>query len=103
MEATIVKIVLFLTSLSFFGVLLAPVFTFITIESLGWFSGATIAVAGVCVVATGIPCAAAIAIYTAVTFLTTYFSSVFSWITTLILTPISIILVLYIAKVARAH
>jgi hypothetical protein len=108
-DLAIVKgIVLFLSSLGFLvGIftLAIPSFTFITIQSLAWFTGGTIAVTAACVVATGLPCAAAIAIYAAITAVSTYFtaSTSYTWISTLIFTPLSIILIIFISKLARGQ
>ena len=101
--AIVSSIIVFLTVLSFIDLLMPIAWQFITIQSLSWYSVETIAVAGTCVVSTGLPCAAALVIYTAASFLTTYFSTATSWITALILTPLSVILIIFIAKLARGQ
>lgn len=106
--AIVSKIVIYLSVLGFIAgvfTLASPTFAFITIQSLAWFTGGTIAVTAACVVATGLPCAAAIAIYAAITAVSTYFtaSTSYTWISTLIFTPLSIILIIFIAKLARGQ
>jgi len=103
-DLTIVSsIVIFLTCLAFLNLLLPVAYQFVSITSLTWLSGATVAVGGVCVVATGLPCAAAMAIYFGATFLIAYFTSTgyAQPIMTMIFSVISIILIIFMARLAR--
>jgi hypothetical protein len=113
--AIISRIIIFLSSLSTVSLMIQAVsgVAFISIGALGWFSTTTAITAGVCVLATGIPCALALGLSSALSFLSIIVdvpiisslvnSSAFPLVTTLILTPISLILTIFIAKLARGN
>lgn len=107
------KIIIFLSSLSFIDLLLPTAFQFISILGLTVFGLSTAGVAGFCVVATGIPCAIALGVSVGLNFAVSSgilnqfgFSMVansYQWIGALILTPISVILSIFISKLARGN
>lgn len=106
--AIISRIVIFMSSLGFLNFLLPTAFQFITIISLTWLTGGAIAVAVACATAAGIACAVGVGLYTVGTFLSTYFTlsgagSSMTWISAIILTPISLIIMIFIAKLARGN
>jgi len=107
--AIVSSIVIFLTCLTFLNLLLPVAWQFISMTSLTIFGLSTIGVAGFCVVATGIPCAIALGVSVGAQFIAPTFlealglttTTVYTWINTLILIPISIILSIFIARLAR--
>jgi len=117
-EITVIgKIIFFLTVAAFISLMLPVQAQFISVGNLAVFGASTAITAGICVVTTGIPCAIALGVSGLSTVLGSLLTgldladvpifeqlvntSPYSWIGTLILTPISIILTLYIAHVAR--
>jgi hypothetical protein len=101
--AIVSNIIIFLSSLSFINFILPVAWQFVTIQSLAWFTGGTILVAGACVIITGGACIAALVGYSLVTLAITYFTTTFTWVSTLIFTPLSAILIIFIAKLARGQ
>jgi hypothetical protein len=105
--AIVTRIIIFLSSFSFLSILITQVtdIVFVSIASLAWFTGGTITIAGACVVATGLPCAGALAIYALITLAITYFTTGtgFTWISTLIFIPLTAILIIFIARMGRGN
>jgi hypothetical protein len=109
-DLTIVSsIVIFLTCLTFLNLLLPVAWQFISITSLTIFGLSTVGVSAFCVVLTGIPCAIALGVSVGAQFVAPTVlealgitsSTTYTWINTLILIPISIILSIFIARLAR--
>jgi hypothetical protein len=120
--AIVTRIIIFLSSASFLNFILPVSFQFITLFSLATFVGTTTAVAGACVISTGLVCAAALGLSAVlnlaasgilaaigidlshVPILSSLTStSPYAWIGSLILIPISLILSVYISKLARGQ
>jgi len=118
-DLTIVSsIVIFLTCLTFLNLLLPVAWRFITISSLAIFGTTTLITAGACIITSGVPCAIALGMsglvnllgvllaalgITDIPIISDFFtsSSTYNFIGSLILTPISIILTIFIARLAR--
>lgn len=109
-------VLFFLTAILFINALLPTTLQFISTFSIATFAAATTITAGVCVITSGIPCAFALGLSAfansfpslldilgisipAIENIT--LSSPYSWIGTLILVPITYILTIYIASLAR--
>jgi hypothetical protein len=118
--AIVSKIIIFLSSASFLNFLLPASLQFITLFSLATFVGTTTAVAGACVISTGLVCAVALGISAILNVTASGIlaaigidisqvpilsqltsSSPYSWVGSLILVPISLILSVFISKLAR--
>jgi len=101
MEAKILMTILFfLAILGFFTAILPPELQVIKPFDFVWFGGGIIAVAGACVIATGVPCAAALGIF-GVASLLKYIVVSNSWLNLVIFMPITIIIVYIVSKLAR--
>jgi hypothetical protein len=65
-----------------------------------WFTGGIIGVAGACVIATGLPCAGALAIW-GITTVWNYLIVSIEWVKLLIFTPLVVTLIYIISKLGR--
>jgi len=90
----------FLSFLSFFSEIAPKEYRFITLIDMLWLIGSFIGVAGACAVATGLPCAGALAVFS--------FLNIFQYIVvtndvikTLLFTPIVILMMYYAIRIAR--
>lgn len=109
-DLTIVSgIVIFFTCLVFLNLLLPITWQFISMISLSVFGLSTVGVSAFCVVATGVPCAIALGVSVGIQFVAPLVleslgfsaSTSYTWINTLILIPTSIILTIFISRLAR--
>jgi hypothetical protein len=96
----LMTILFFLSFLGFMAVFLPPEFQIMNAFDFLWFGGGIVGVAGACVVLTGLPCAVALVIFGAVS-LFTYVIVLVSWIKLLIFTPVVIIVVYLVSRLAR--
>lgn len=114
------RIIFFLAAANFIDFLLPSVLQFINIFSMTLIVGSSVGVTAACVISTGIPCALALSVSAIVNvfasgilsalgidiskvpvlsaFVTT---TPFQWVTSLIMLPITIIIQLYLARLAR--
>lgn len=115
--AIVTRILLFLTCLTFIDLLLPEAVRFVSIGSLFVFASTVTGVAAFCTVTTGIPCVvalglgallntlgsllAALGISSVPVLSDLVLTSTQSWVTTLILAPISIILTIFLARLGR--
>jgi hypothetical protein len=96
----LMSIVFLLAFLGFMGTITPPEYRVIEPFDFAWLTGGLVAVTGACVVATGLPCAVALAVYSLVSVIG-YFVVAVSWIKTLIFIPMSVLLIYLVTRLAR--
>ena len=112
--AIVSSIIIFLAVLAFINSVMPPAWQFVDILGLGVLGLGTAGVAAFCVLSTGIPCAIALGVTVGGTFiassgllsligLTVAVNTVAPWVGTLIITPLTLILEVFIAKLARGQ
>ena len=119
--AIVSNIIIFVSSLSFLASKLPVAYQFITMFNFLIFGATTIGVAGACIITTGLPCVIALGLSAIINLLGALLSTLginasnipllqsfissspYAWIGSLILTPISLILQVFISKLARGQ
>jgi hypothetical protein len=112
--AIVSSIIIFLVVMSFINALMPPAWQFVDITGIAVIGLGTAGVAAFCVLSTGIPCALALGVTVGLTFtvssgllsligLAATASVVAPWVGTLIITPLTLILEVFIAKLARGQ
>lgn len=96
----IIFLTAFMALLAFLSPMMPPALQFATPFDIVWFSGSIIGISGACVIATGLPCAAALAIFGLVTVWQYLVVSV-AWVKLLVFTPIMVGFIWAIANMAR--
>ena len=77
-------------------------FQFVNVFDFTWFIGGAVTIGGTCVIATGLPCAGALAIFSIATFWN-YIIVQVSWVELLIFTPIVAIIMIIMIRIARGQ
>ena len=97
---TFITLFSFLAFLAFISSIAPEEYRFVTLIDLGWLMGSFVAVAGACAVATGLPCAGALGVFS--------FISLFQYIVvtndivkTLLFTPIVMLIMYFAIRIAR--
>lgn len=90
----------FLGFLAFISSIVPQEYRFITLIDLGWLMASFIGVAGACAVATGLPCAGALAVFSFVS-LFQYIVITNDIIKTLFFTPIVMLIMYFAIRIAR--
>ena len=96
----VAKIGFFLAFLGLMMLIVPPEYRFMNIFDFAWLTGGILGVGGACAIATGIPCAAALAVFGIVGFFNYMVINV-NWIKILIFTPIALIMIYLITRIAR--
>lgn len=115
----ITSLIFFAAALVFVNSLMPAAWSFISDFSIGTFVTSVLGVAAFCTISTGIPCAVALGFSALLNSLGALLAALglnnvpiisdlvlassYSWFGSLILTPVSLILSLYIAKTAKGH
>jgi len=99
-ESIFLSIVVFLAFLTFISELAPPEYKIMNPFDFIWLTGGIVGVAGSCVIWTGLPCAAALGVFTVGSILNYLFlqSSV---IKLLVFTPLSVLLIYVVSRLAR--
>lgn len=94
------SILFFIAVLGFFSTIMPEEYKIMDVFDFAWLGGSFITIAGTCAIATGLPCAGALAIVGVITFWQ-YFVIKLEWFKTIIITPIIIILIYLAVRIAR--
>ena len=93
-------IAFFIAFLSFMSLISPPEYRVIDTFDFVWFAGGLIGVASACVIATGIPCAGALAIFGIVS-IWQYLIVNFEWLKLLIFFPLVIVIIYIVSRLGR--
>lgn len=96
----LVSILFFLAVLGFFSTIAPSEFKVLEPFDFAWLGGSFIGIAGTCAIATGLPCAGALAVVGIVS-LWKYFIVNVEWFKTIVITPILVILIYLAVRIAR--
>jgi hypothetical protein len=95
------SIMVFMAFLTWIGTMTPPEYQIISPFSFATLGASLIGVAGACAIATGLPCAGALAVFGVFDMLAQYFTTTFDWVKLLIFTPISMLLLYLAIRLAR--
>jgi hypothetical protein len=98
----IIFLTAFMALTGFLSTMMPPALQFATPFDLVWFTGSIIGISGACVIATGLPCAVALAVFGLASIWQYLIVSV-AWVKLLIFTPIMVGFIWEISRMARGH
>jgi len=96
----LVSILFFLAILGFFATIAPAEYKILEPFDFFWLAGSFIGIAGTCAIATGLPCAGALAIVGVTTFLK-YLVVGVEWFKSIVIIPIMVILIYLAVRIAR--
>jgi len=99
-ESIFLSIVIFLAFITFISQITPPEYKIMNPFDFVWLTGGIVAVAGACVIWSGLPCAGALAVFTLGSVLN-YLLLQSSVVKLLVFTPLSVLLIYVVSRLAR--